>query len=157
MLSEKRQTHAKPTDPIQKQSKATNLRARDIIARFDLPLHLYLIILVQLDGQSPLLCPSHSPLSNSVTLLYLAHPSHLPPHLTNLTSIMLSSILAWKPAPGPVYKLITGTWSTLGLPKPALANVTWIPGQSPMSTYKEVVAAIGTYLLIIFGGRELMR
>jgi hypothetical protein len=72
-------------------------------------------------------------------------------------NMSLHSLLAWKPAPGPVYKTITGTWSALGLPKPALHNITWIPGQSPLSTYKEVVTAIATYLVIIFGGRELMR
>lgn len=70
---------------------------------------------------------------------------------------MLGDMLAWKPSPGPVYSLITGAWSALGLPRPPIQYITWVPGQSPMSTYKEVVAAIGTYLLVIFGGRELMR
>jgi hypothetical protein len=61
------------------------------------------------------------------------------------------------PGPGPLYTLITSLWSGMGLPKPAIEHVTWVPGQSAISTNKEVVICIGTYLLVIFGGRELMQ
>lgn len=61
------------------------------------------------------------------------------------------------PAAGPIYKAITSTWSGLGLPKPPVELITWVPGQSPISTTKEVAICIVTYLLIIFSGRELMR
>lgn len=61
------------------------------------------------------------------------------------------------PSAGPLYTAITSTWSGLGLPKPPVELVTWVPGQSPISTNKEVVICIVTYLLVIFGGRELMR
>lgn len=67
------------------------------------------------------------------------------------------SFFAWSPAPGPLYQLITKTWAALPVSNPPRELVNWIPGQSPLSTTKEVVAAVATYLLIIFGGRELMR
>ena len=69
----------------------------------------------------------------------------------------VNPLAASLPPPGPLYTLITSTWSALGLPKPSIEHVTWVPGQSAISTNKEVVICIGTYLLIIFGGRELMR
>lgn len=70
---------------------------------------------------------------------------------------MISPLSAWTPGPGPLYSLITSTWNGLNLPAPSIELRTWIPGTSPLSTQKSVVAAIGTYLLIIFGGREIMK
>lgn len=67
------------------------------------------------------------------------------------------SLFAWTPEPGPLYKLVTKTYSALPLPQPPKELVNWIVGESPLSTQKAVVAAIGTYLLVIFGGREIMR
>ncbi|KAK8865585.1 hypothetical protein IAR55_000729 [Kwoniella newhampshirensis] len=64
---------------------------------------------------------------------------------------------AWTPGPGPIYTTLTTLWDASGIPKAPLELKTWVPGQSPLSTQKAVVAAIGTYLLIIFGGRELMK
>ncbi|OCF56896.1 fatty acid elongase [Kwoniella mangroviensis CBS 10435] len=69
----------------------------------------------------------------------------------------MSPFSAWTPGPGPLYTLITSAWETLGVPKVPIQYKTWVPGSSPLSTQKEVVAAIGTYLLVIFGGRELMK
>jgi hypothetical protein len=69
----------------------------------------------------------------------------------------MSPLSAWTPGPGPLYSLITSTWTGLNLPTPPLELRTWITGQSPLSTNKAVVAAIGTYLLVIFGGREIMK
>ncbi|KAL7423618.1 Fatty acyl-CoA elongase/Polyunsaturated fatty acid specific elongation enzyme [Cryptotrichosporon argae] len=66
-------------------------------------------------------------------------------------------LAAWQPGPGPVYTLLTSFWQTTGLPNPPSYLVNWEKGVSPLSTQKAVVAAIGTYLLVIFGGRELMR
>ncbi|XAO23594.1 hypothetical protein I312_102374 [Cryptococcus bacillisporus CA1280] len=64
---------------------------------------------------------------------------------------------AWTPGAGPIYTAITSAWDALNLPQPSLAYRTWIPGESPLSTQKAVVAAVGTYLLVIFGGREMMK
>ncbi|OXC65092.1 hypothetical protein AYX13_05704 [Cryptococcus neoformans] len=64
---------------------------------------------------------------------------------------------AWTPGPGPLYTAITSVWDALNLPHPSLGYRTWIPGESPLSTQKAVVAAVGTYLLVIFGGREMMK
>ncbi|KAL0252979.1 hypothetical protein I308_102373 [Cryptococcus tetragattii IND107] len=64
---------------------------------------------------------------------------------------------AWTPGPGPIYTAITSAWDALNLPQPSLGYRTWIPGESPLSTQKAVVAAVGTYLLVIFGGREMMK
>ncbi|WWD18240.1 hypothetical protein CI109_102690 [Kwoniella shandongensis] len=64
---------------------------------------------------------------------------------------------AWTPGPGPIYTTLTTLWDASGIPKVPLHLKTWVPGESPLSTQKAVVAAIGTYLLIIFGGRELMK
>jgi hypothetical protein len=69
----------------------------------------------------------------------------------------LSPLKAWTPGPGPVYSLITSTWKGFNLPSPPIELRTWVPNGSPLSTQKAVVAAIGTYLLVIFGGREIMR
>ncbi|ORY23942.1 ELO family [Naematelia encephala] len=63
----------------------------------------------------------------------------------------------WEPSPGPVYTVLSSTWNALGAPQPPAHLTTWISGSSPLSTQKAVVAAIGSYLLIIFGGREIMR
>ncbi|WVQ85742.1 hypothetical protein IAT38_007909 [Cryptococcus sp. DSM 104549] len=64
---------------------------------------------------------------------------------------------AWTPGPGPIYTALTTAWDASGIPKVPLEYKTWVPGQSPLSTQKAVVAAIGTYLLVIFGGREIMK
>ncbi|ODN83978.1 hypothetical protein, variant [Cryptococcus amylolentus CBS 6039] len=64
---------------------------------------------------------------------------------------------AWTPGPGPLYTALTTSWAALNLPNPPHWLTTWVPGESPLSTQKAVVAAIGTYLLIIFGGREIMK
>ncbi|WRT66031.1 uncharacterized protein IL334_002982 [Kwoniella shivajii] len=69
----------------------------------------------------------------------------------------MSPLSAWTPGPGPIYTTITTAWEALGVPKVPIQYKTWVPGSSPLSTQKEVVAAIGTYLLVIFGGRELMK
>nr|XP_019007576.1 fatty acid elongase [Kwoniella pini CBS 10737]OCF46357.1 fatty acid elongase [Kwoniella pini CBS 10737] len=69
----------------------------------------------------------------------------------------MSPLTAWTPGPGPLYTIITSAWEALGVPKVPIQYKTWVPGSSPLSTQKEVVAAIGTYLLVIFGGRELMK
>lgn len=69
----------------------------------------------------------------------------------------LSPLSTSLPGPGPLYTAITETWTGLGLPKPPVHLVTWVPGQSPISTNKEVAICIVTYLLVIFSGRELMR
>ncbi|WVQ96943.1 hypothetical protein IAU59_004052 [Kwoniella sp. CBS 9459] len=69
----------------------------------------------------------------------------------------MSPFSAWTPGPGPLYTLITSLWDASGIPKAPLELRTWVPGHSPLSTQKEVVAAIGTYLLVIFGGREIMK
>ncbi|ORX35482.1 ELO family [Kockovaella imperatae] len=69
----------------------------------------------------------------------------------------MNPLSAWKPGPGPLYSTITGLWETFGLPSPPVEYRTWVSGTSPLSTQKAVVAAIGTYLLVIFGGREIMR
>ncbi|EIW73094.1 hypothetical protein TREMEDRAFT_26340 [Tremella mesenterica DSM 1558] len=69
----------------------------------------------------------------------------------------ITQLKAWTPGPGPLYTTLTGTWSLLGLPNPPAELTSWFSGLSPLSTQKAVVAAIGSYLLIIFGGRELMR
>jgi len=69
----------------------------------------------------------------------------------------MSPLSAWTPGPGPLYSLITSTWTGLNLPTPPIELRTWVSGQSPLSTNKAVVAAIGTYLLVIFGGREIMK
>ncbi|WVN88069.1 uncharacterized protein L203_103268 [Cryptococcus depauperatus CBS 7841] len=61
------------------------------------------------------------------------------------------------PAPGPLYTLLMKAWEASGISKPAPQYSTWISGASPVSTQKAVVAAIGTYLLVIFGGREIMK
>jgi hypothetical protein len=66
-------------------------------------------------------------------------------------------LTAWTPGPGPLYTLMINTWSTFSLPGPPKDLVNWVSGESPLSTQKAVVAAIGTYLLVIFGGREIMR
>ncbi|WVQ71342.1 hypothetical protein IAR50_000870 [Cryptococcus sp. DSM 104548] len=64
---------------------------------------------------------------------------------------------AWTPGPGPLYTALTTSWAALNLPNPPQWLTTWVPGESPLSTQKAVVAAIGTYLLVIFGGREIMK
>jgi fatty acid elongase 3 len=63
----------------------------------------------------------------------------------------------WTPSPGPLYTLLTKSYDTLNLPGVKPEYKSWVSGESPFSTQKAVVAAIGTYLLIIFGGREIMR
>lgn len=57
------------------------------------------------------------------------------------------------PSPGPVYSLLHA------LPIPPLPRTIerWIPGQSPISTTPQVVAAVAVYLAVIFGGQALMR
>lgn len=85
-----------------------------------------------------------------------------PPQLPTPTLLFSSSSTmfpfdAWTPGPGPLYTAITSVWNTLNLPHPSLGYRTWIPGESPLSTQKAVVAAVGTYLLVIFGGREMMK
>ena len=69
----------------------------------------------------------------------------------------MSPFSAWTPGPGPLYTTITGLWDQLAIPYPPIQYRTWVSGESPLSTQKAVVAAIGTYLLVIFGGREIMR
>lgn len=69
----------------------------------------------------------------------------------------MNPFAAWTPGPGPLYTALTKTWETLALPDPPKQLVNWIEGESPLSTQKAVVAAIGTYLLVVFGGREMMR
>ncbi|KAK4685001.1 hypothetical protein P7C73_g5158, partial [Tremellales sp. Uapishka_1] len=69
----------------------------------------------------------------------------------------MSPLTAWTPGPGPLYTALTSTAKQLGIPAPPTRLTTWISDASPLSTNKTVIAAIGTYLLIIFGGRELMR
>ncbi|RSH90422.1 hypothetical protein EHS25_001027 [Saitozyma podzolica] len=69
----------------------------------------------------------------------------------------MNPFAAWTPGPGPLYTTLTKTWETLALPDPPKQLVNWIEGESPLSTQKAVVAAIGTYLLVVFGGREMMR
>ena len=69
----------------------------------------------------------------------------------------VNPLAAWTPSPGPLHSLIYWAWSTLHIPTLPIEYRTWVSGGSPLSTQKEVVAAIGTYLLIIFGGREIMR
>lgn len=69
----------------------------------------------------------------------------------------MNPLKAWTPGPGPLYTAITSTWNGLGLNPPPIEYRTWVPGSSALSTNKAVVAAIGTYLLVIFGGREIMR
>jgi hypothetical protein len=104
--------------------------------------------------------------TNSLTLEKSASTFHYSIHLFfntytlyTLFHIMskINPLAASLPPPGPLYTAITSAWSALGLPKPSIEHVTWVPGQSAISTNKEVVICIGTYLLIIFGGRELMR
>ncbi|OWZ34191.1 fatty acid elongase [Cryptococcus neoformans AD2-60a] len=85
-----------------------------------------------------------------------------PPQLPTPTLLFSSSSTmfpfdAWTPGPGPLYTAITSVWDALNLPHPSLGYRTWIPGESPLSTQKAVVAAVGTYLLVIFGGREMMK
>lgn len=85
-----------------------------------------------------------------------------PPQLPTPTLLFSSSSTmfpfdAWTPGPGPLYTAITSVWDALSLPHPSLGYRTWIPGESPLSTQKAVVAAVGTYLLVIFGGREMMK
>ncbi|GMK58217.1 hypothetical protein CspeluHIS016_0502490 [Cutaneotrichosporon spelunceum] len=63
----------------------------------------------------------------------------------------------WKSGEGPVITAIKSMWSAANLPSPPKELVEWIPGKSPISTYKEVIIALTTYLVVIFGGRELMR
>ncbi|KAJ9118283.1 hypothetical protein QFC22_004194 [Naganishia vaughanmartiniae] len=57
--------------------------------------------------------------------------------------------------PGPLATLLSSV--TPDSLKPSYRFSHWVPGQTPLSTQKEVVAAIVTYLVIIFGGRELMK
>ena len=78
--------------------------------------------------------------------------AYLQAQLANLTQLA-----PWVPAPGFFYQALTGTWKAVGLPSPPPQLQTWVSGQSPLSTHREVVAAVATYLLVIFGGRELMR
>lgn len=95
------------------------------------------------------------PISFSSFLLTL---SQLPtPTLLFSSSLTMFPFDAWTPGPGPIYTAITSAWDALNLPQPSLGYRTWIPGESPLSTQKAVVAAVGTYLLVIFGGREMMK
>lgn len=57
--------------------------------------------------------------------------------------------------PGPLATLLSSV--TPDSLKPSYRFTHWVPGQTPLSTNKEVVTAIATYLIVIFGGRELMR
>ncbi|KAH8084681.1 putative fatty acid elongase [Filobasidium floriforme] len=57
--------------------------------------------------------------------------------------------------PGPIYTLL-GSITPESL-KPSYELTHWVPGKTPMSTTQEVVVGIITYLVVIFGGRELMR
>lgn len=57
--------------------------------------------------------------------------------------------------PGPVYTLLDSV--VPASLKPSYELTHWIPGRTPLSTNKEVIIAIITYLTVIFGGRELMR
>lgn len=61
------------------------------------------------------------------------------------------------PGNGPLLTTLRTTWNTLNLPHPPAELTEWIRGASPLSTNKEVVVAIATYFIVIFGGRELMR
>lgn len=57
--------------------------------------------------------------------------------------------------PGPFATLLSSV--TPDSLKPSYRFTHWVPGSTPLSTTTEVVTAIATYLVIIFGGRELMR
>ncbi|KAI5452552.1 Fatty acyl-CoA elongase/Polyunsaturated fatty acid specific elongation enzyme [Naganishia albida] len=57
--------------------------------------------------------------------------------------------------PGPLATLLSSV--TPDSLKPSYRFTHWVPGSTPLSTNTEVVTAIATYLVIIFGGRELMR
>lgn len=61
------------------------------------------------------------------------------------------------PGHGPLITAIRSIWNSLDLPKPSAEYYQWIRGATPLSTNKEVVVAIATYFIVIFGGRELMR
>jgi len=69
----------------------------------------------------------------------------------------MSPLSPWTPSAGPLYSTLQTLHSILYLPTPSAEYTTWISGLSPLSTKKGVVAAIGTYLLVIFGAREIMR
>lgn len=69
----------------------------------------------------------------------------------------LNPFAAWTPGPGPFYQALTKTWTSLNLPNPPEQLVKWQPGQSPLSTQKEVVVAVALYLGTIFGIQALMR
>jgi fatty acid elongase 3 len=57
--------------------------------------------------------------------------------------------------PGPIYTLLSSI--TPDSLKPGYELTHWVHGKTPLSTNKEVAMAITTYLIVIFGGRELMR
>ena len=69
----------------------------------------------------------------------------------------LNPLKPWTPGPGPLYTTLHGLHSAFHLPTPSGEYMTWYSGLSPLSRNRDVVAAIGTYLLVIFGGREIMR
>ena len=73
------------------------------------------------------------------------------------TSHIMSPFSAWTPGPGPLFTVLSETYRALHIPDLPIQYQTWISGESPLSTQKAVVAAIGTYLLVVFGGREIMR
>lgn len=109
----------------------------------------------------PTSCLLHiSPSSSLLLPLTLALAlalTHTPLIKSTTTMSKLSPLAASLPSAGPLYTAITSTWSGLGLPKPSIEHITWVPGKSAISTNKEVVICIATYLLVIFSGRELMR
>lgn len=57
--------------------------------------------------------------------------------------------------PGPIYTLLDSL--TPQALKPGYELTHWVPGRTPLSTDREVIVAIVTYLVVIFGGRELMK
>ena len=120
-------------------------------ARFHFPFSLFSFpptFTLPLQIHTPNYCTSHSSRVQSQPRL---KPPSTPPHRT------MNPFAAWTPRPGPPLHHPHQDVGALALPDPPKQLVNWIEGESPLSTQKAVVAAIGTYLLVVFGGREMMR